>query len=222
MASIAAIGARGAVRGVVRVASAAMVERKPYHSDLAIKECKRQKTSSYISYTTGLFRRNWWELSNALSLCTGQNLIRVRKFSNLVRMIGTRKEENIMVERSKKVLSTWGEAVVATDYDAILKQYHTESVLVPTLSNDIRKTADEKLDYFEGFASRVTAIKWYWDTMIWQDHDGIMTVSGAYDFTLNDGTTSRAQFVMTVGETEDGEEKIFTHMSRLLPMELNS
>ncbi len=164
----------------------------------------------------------------------------VKDFSSLdvsLTVERTKVEEVIyMIDSGKETLKSWGTAIInarlaegesidglsestmdestQTMFKAILNMYDNESVLVPTLSNTIRDTRESRLDYFLGFAPRVTAIKWYWDDINWQVHDGIVTGSGAYDFTLTTGETSKAQFVITI---DSATGKILTHMSRLLP-----
>ena len=112
----------------------------------------------------------------------------------------------------KDLLESWGQAVVETNYDRLLTQYADESVLIPTLSNMKRESASSRRYYFEGFSPNVTQVRWHWGKASWQEHHGVVTVSGEYDFLMVDKTVTRAQFVFNV---VDG--KIVTHMSRSLP-----
>ena len=121
-----------------------------------------------------------------------------------------------MVESAKQHLESWGQAVIDTNYDAICAHYkeEQEAVLVPTLSAEKRQSNARRLDYFHGFAPKVSSVTWHWDNAVFQTLGNIVIVSGEYDFALTDGVSS-ARFTYVIDVSAD--PKIVTHHSSLLP-----
>ena len=113
-------------------------------------------------------------------------------------------------------LESWSDAVIATDYDAIMDCYAENAVLVPTLSSEKRQTRASRLDYFQGFAVKVKGAHWYWEDAAVQRLSDTLILSGEYDFILLDESISKARFSFVL-EEEDDSYKILHHHSSLLP-----
>lgn len=110
----------------------------------------------------------------------------------------------------------WNNALQTLDPEVVGDQYHSESLLLPTLSNIIRTSRETKLDYFEEFLLKkpVGSIK--------EDYVSVKTCnaalySGIYTFNftaIGDVVDARFTYVFTF---EDGDWKIATHHSSKMP-----
>ena len=114
-------------------------------------------------------------------------------------------------------LESWSQAVIDTNYDAILAHYDGKAVLLPTLSGVKRDTPEALLNYFEHFSPKVKDAKWHWaDSFLQNIADGRIIVSGEYTFYLVDGTDTTARFTYVLEEQSESF-KILHHHSSLLP-----
>ena len=109
-------------------------------------------------------------------------------------------------------IDTWINAVQTKDPDKVVSLYAADAVLIPTVSNQIRYTQDERRDYFVHFLAkgpRCTVDS----SHIQQLSDNAITVSGIYTFVFEDRSQVSARFTFIFGQ--DGT--ISHHHSSLLP-----
>ncbi|MDO4761639.1 MAG: DUF4440 domain-containing protein [Corynebacterium sp.] len=110
----------------------------------------------------------------------------------------------------------WNEDLESGDAKKVVENYASESVLLPTVSNQPRTTVAEKEDYFahwlEKKPSGVVNERW-----IEIDCDYAID-AGTYTFTYVDGTKVPARYTFVYG-LEGDEWKITTHHSSAMPEE---
>ncbi len=108
----------------------------------------------------------------------------------------------------------WNESLQTGDPAKVVENYAEESVLLPTVSNQVRTTAAEKEDYFEHFLEKkpkgVINERW-----IEIDCDYAID-AGNYTFSFDDGSKVPARYTFVYG-FENGEWKILTHHSSPMP-----
>lgn len=110
----------------------------------------------------------------------------------------------------------WNTALVAHDLDAITALYADDAILLPTLSNQVRRTPAERRDYFAHFVERgpVGTID---ERDIRLGCDSAID-AGLYTFTFAaDGGVARARYSYSYELGEDGIWRIGSHHSSLLP-----
>lgn len=114
----------------------------------------------------------------------------------------------------------WNAALQTKDPEKVVDLYATgnNSVLLPTLSNMVADTKDEKIQYFKGFLAKSPVGE------INEEHIQVLSPtlaanSGIYSFTLTtDGKTSKVQARYTfVYSKASGQWKIIDHHSSLMP-----
>lgn len=108
----------------------------------------------------------------------------------------------------------WNEDLASGDPKRVVENYAQESILIPTVSNKVRLTPDEKQDYFthwlEKGPSGVVNERW-----IELDCNRAVD-AGVYTFTYADGSKVAARYTFVYG-TEGDEWKILTHHSSAMP-----
>ncbi|MDO5077319.1 SgcJ/EcaC family oxidoreductase [Corynebacterium sp.] len=109
----------------------------------------------------------------------------------------------------------WNDDLKSGDPANVAENYATDSVLLPTVSNKVRFSADEKKDYFahwlEKKPSGVVNKRW-----IELDCNHAVD-TGVYTFTYGDGSKVPARYTFVYG-VEGGEWKILTHHSSAMPV----
>ena len=111
------------------------------------------------------------------------------------------------------LLKIWTEKINLNDANQVAELYHKEGLLLGTFSNIERSGKKLIMDYFEDlFRSKV-------NVKIVTKHEYlaeyILTVSGLYDFKVNDKKIkARFSFVFVKNQ---GEWKILSHHSSVLP-----
>lgn len=108
----------------------------------------------------------------------------------------------------------WNAALQTGQPQTVVALYSPDSILLPTLSNTVRATADAKLDYFKHFLEKHPV------GTIDQRHIfiGCNTAidTGLYTFTFNDGSAAKARYTYTY--RRDGHHWLITsHHSSLMP-----
>ena len=109
-------------------------------------------------------------------------------------------------------IDTWINAVQTKDPDQVVSLYADDAVLIPTVSNQIRYTQDERRDYFVHFLAKGPHCTV--DSRHIQQLSGdAVTISGIYTFLFEDRSQVSARYTFAFGQ--DG--KISHHHSSLLP-----
>lgn len=115
----------------------------------------------------------------------------------------------------------WNAALLTLDPEAVADMYHNESVLLPTVSNEVRTDRASKVDYFEKFLKLQPVGSLDESYVRWaSDENDTAINSGIYTFNVTqDGKPSQVQarytFVYRLGE--DGVWKISEHHSSAMP-----
>ena len=109
-----------------------------------------------------------------------------------------------------QLFDRWNKALGTKNPQEVLKCYHDQSVLLPTLSNEVCDNAEKKCAYFEKFCAKgpvgtidISHIRLYGEVAI---HSGI------YTFTFEDGSAATARFTFVYQN-----DLIVEHHSSLLP-----
>jgi uncharacterized protein (TIGR02246 family) len=131
----------------------------------------------------------------------------------------TEKCESITPSKVRGLWMTWNEALQTDVPENAADLYHPESVLLPTLSNQIRDDRESQIEYFEHFMQKKPV------GYIQQDYVNIKTCNtaeynGIYTFDLTAiGKKVNARFTY-VYTYENDEWKIKTHHSSLMPEDI--
>lgn len=109
----------------------------------------------------------------------------------------------------------WNAALATMDPDVVADRYAPKAVLLPTLSNQVRDTRAEIVDYFTHFLARHPA------GQILESHVDVLSQNsavdaGIYRFTFADNSTVDARYTF-VYERVDGRWLIVNHHSSMLP-----
>lgn len=114
-----------------------------------------------------------------------------------------------------QLFQRWNEDVTSGDPKRVVENYAEDSILVPTASNEVRRSAAEKVDYFEHFlADRPSGTIQLSDITLGCN---MAVDSGLYTFTH--GTTGRqvpARYSFTY-TWQDGQWRIVSHHSSGMP-----
>lgn len=111
----------------------------------------------------------------------------------------------------------WNEALQTRDSQKVVALYAKDSVLLPTLSNTPRLTAEAKIDYFDHFLAKspVGSV----DSRSVQIDCTSAVASGLYTFKFADGSQAAARYTYTYGW--DGKQWLITsHHSSAMPEKL--
>jgi len=108
----------------------------------------------------------------------------------------------------------WNASLQTGDPHKVVANYAEKSVLLPTVSNKPRVTAEEKEDYFEHFLEKKPSgkIDWHWIEI------GCNTAidAGLYTFTFGDGSKVPARYTYTY--KWNGKQWLITsHHSSAMP-----
>lgn len=108
----------------------------------------------------------------------------------------------------------WNDSLKTGDAKKVAANYLSDAVLLPTVSNKVRLTEAERVDYFEHFLEKKPVGKI--DTRTVRLGCNEATDSGTYTFTFADNSTVSARY--TYAYAWDGKEwKIATHHSSAMP-----
>lgn len=108
----------------------------------------------------------------------------------------------------------WNASLQTGDPQKVAANYATKSVLLPTLSNKVRLTPEEKVDYFEHFLQRkpVGSI----DSRTIEIDCNTALDDGVYTFKFGDGSSVQARY--TFAYKWDGKRWMITaHHSSAMP-----
>lgn len=113
-----------------------------------------------------------------------------------------------------QLFEDWNSALGTQDPEKVLSLYHTNAVLCPTLSNEVRSTPDRIKDYFVHFLKK--GPQGTLNEVNTRHHNDIVLNSGIYTFTFNDNTKATARYSFAY-KKEGDSWKIIDHHSSLLP-----
>jgi uncharacterized protein (TIGR02246 family) len=121
----------------------------------------------------------------------------------------SKKEINSLFDR-------WNQTLQSGDPQQVVKNYAESSILLPTLSNKVRLTMDEKLDYFEHFLAKKPVGKIEVSDVELDCNTAFD--AGIYNFTFGDGSVARARYTYTYKWFPKQKEWLITsHHSSLMP-----
>ena len=118
-------------------------------------------------------------------------------------------EENIIA-----LFDQWNHALQTREPKKVSALYGHCSILLPTLSNQVRHNHAEIEDYFVHFLAKGPV-----GTLLESNvriYDALAINSGIYSFAFEDGTTATARFTFVYAQQED-RWLIAEHHSSLLP-----
>lgn len=108
----------------------------------------------------------------------------------------------------------WNAALKTGQPKTVVARYSPDSVLLPTLSNTPRVSAEAKIDYFEHFLEKSPVGAIDQQHILVDCNTAIDT--GLYTFTFNDGSVAKARYTYTY--RKDGKNWLITsHHSSLMP-----
>jgi conserved hypothetical protein len=121
-------------------------------------------------------------------------------------------------EQVAALFDKWNDSLKTGDASKVSENYLSDSVLLPTLSNKVRLTDAERLDYFEHFLEKKPSGKINSRTIRTGCNKAID--SGVYTFTFSDHTEVKARYTFTYAW--DGNDwKISSHHSSAMPETLS-
>lgn len=111
----------------------------------------------------------------------------------------------------------WNDALQSRNPDSVVELYANDAILLPTISNRIRRTPDEIRDYFETFLRRDP--RGVVDESTIFEFGDVAVRAGQYTFDLtDDGRTSRVPCRFSFVYRKDGDDwKIIEHHSSAMP-----
>ena len=108
----------------------------------------------------------------------------------------------------------WNEALQTGEPKKVSALYHSEAILLPTISDIIRHNHEEIEDYFVHFLSKCPVGNI--DESNVRIYDNLAINSGSYTFTFKDGSQAQARFTFVY--QWDGESwLIIEHHSSKMP-----
>lgn len=121
------------------------------------------------------------------------------------------KTDNAQIE---KLFDRWNASLQTGDAKKVAANYLSDAVLLPTVSNQVRLTDAERVDYFEHFLASKPVGKIDSRTIRLGCNKAIDT--GTYTFTFGDKSTVSARYTYTYAW--DGKDwKISSHHSSAMP-----
>lgn len=121
----------------------------------------------------------------------------------------------VKVEKSEieALFDKWNASLKTGNPDLVVENYLSDAVLIPTLSNKVRLTNEERKEYFQDFLKKKPSGKI--DSRSIRIGCNKAIDIGTYTFTFYDGTEVSSRYTFTYAW--DGEWKISTHHSSVMP-----
>lgn len=121
---------------------------------------------------------------------------------------------NASEQNIASLFDKWNETLATGDATKVSELYVSDAVLLPTISNQVRLTDQERIDYFKDFLKKGPSGKIDSRTIRIGCNKAID--AGVYTFTFNDNTQVTARYTFTY--VWDGQSwKISTHHSSAMP-----
>jgi uncharacterized protein (TIGR02246 family) len=115
-----------------------------------------------------------------------------------------------------KIFDLWATALKKQEVSKVLKLYDDDATLLPTLSDKIRTNHREIANYFESFLAKKPVVE-ITDFFFKKISDEIITFSGNYDFTFENGDPDAHARFSFVYKKSGNDWKILEHHSSLQP-----
>ena len=114
-----------------------------------------------------------------------------------------------------QLFEAWNSALATGDPDRVTALYADDAVLLPTVSNQLRRNHAEIRDYFADFLPKQPSghIDQAYTRFLSTD---LASSSGIYTFSFGDGSTLTARFSYLYRHA-DGAWKILEHHSSVMP-----
>ena len=121
---------------------------------------------------------------------------------------------NVNPQQIAQLFDRWNNSLKSGDPQKVAINYLSDAVLLPTLSNQVRLTDNERIDYFKHFLEKKPVGNIDSRTIRIGCNTAIDT--GTYSFSFADHSTVRARYTFTY--TWDGHAwKISSHHSSAMP-----
>ncbi len=123
--------------------------------------------------------------------------------------------EHVSTSSIRSLFTRWNKGLMSGDPARVLECYADDAVLLPTFSDKLCLTQEDRRRYFEDFLKmkprgRIDCGR----VRIFGD---IAVDSGLYSFVVSDGKTVRARYTFVYRREANGEWKIVEHHSSALP-----
>ncbi|ELH8609692.1 SgcJ/EcaC family oxidoreductase [Enterobacter asburiae] len=124
---------------------------------------------------------------------------------------GCEKIDNTQIER---LFDKWNDSLKTGNASNVADNYLSDAVLLPTVSNKVRLTDAERIDYFKHFLEKKPVGKIESRTIRTGCNKAIDT--GVYEFTFADNSRVKARYTFTYA-WNGSEWKISSHHSSAMP-----
>ncbi|MCO7226642.1 SgcJ/EcaC family oxidoreductase [Pleionea sp. CnH1-48] len=108
----------------------------------------------------------------------------------------------------------WNQALQTGDPQKVVALYDENAILLPTISNQVRRTQEERADYFVQFLAK--GPKGELEAPNVRIFNKIAINSGVYNFSFNDGSTVKARYTF-VYQWNGEKWLIIEHHSSAMP-----
>lgn len=122
--------------------------------------------------------------------------------------------EKVNDQQIEKLFDRWNDSLQTGDAKKVTMNYLSDAVLLPTVSNKVRLTQEQRVDYFEHFLVKKPVGKIVSRTIRLGCNTAID--SGTYTFTFGDKSTVSARYTFTY-EYNGKEWLISSHHSSAMP-----
>lgn len=109
----------------------------------------------------------------------------------------------------------WNASLATGNPAEVAANYAPDAVLLPTVSNRVRLTDEERIDYFEHFLALQPVGNL--DHSNVRVFDDVAINSGIYTFRFSDGSSAQARYTFVYKQQTDGRWLITEHHSSLMP-----
>ena len=116
----------------------------------------------------------------------------------------------------KQHLSKWATTVSSHHVESVCNLYHIESILLPTLSDNVCKSPELRKTYFESFLAKKPICTINEEYIQTDKQETLILSSGIYTFTFHDNSTAQARFTFAF-KNINNKWGIIEHHSSLMP-----
>lgn len=117
-------------------------------------------------------------------------------------------------KETASLFDRWNDSLKTGDASEVANNYLSDAVLLPTLSNKVRLTDEERIDYFKKFLAKKPV--GHIDSRTIRTGCNKAVDTGTYTFTFADGSKTSARYTFTY--TWDGKGwRISSHHSSAMP-----